>query len=315
MQHRRMIPKARHLRARHLHHSREPDRLRGWLVAACAAVIVGGSAVRAAEEVASHRDALAAIRSAESAFAQASRRCGVRCAFLEFAAPDAIVFRPGPTNAIEAYSKDADQPDLQLDWWPAFLGVARSGDLGVSLGPWELHRRSTGKAGFGYFITIWKQQPDGRWKFALDSAGTRLARAPARRREGALIEPAVMNGDDGASGEAHALALDTKLNAGIEQTGPDAARPWLTADTWVMGSGAEPAPGLEAALRELASRPATSRYARQGSGGSRGGDLVYTFGTVRGVPNDKGAFSGRYLRVWQLRGDRWHLLIDSVSRD
>jgi ketosteroid isomerase-like protein len=58
-----------------------------------------------------------------------------------------------------------------LRWQPEFADVAKSGDLGYTLG--KSQRYFTDKDGKpfeneGRYITIWKRQKDGTWKIAID---------------------------------------------------------------------------------------------------------------------------------------------------
>src|SRR6185295_1413148 len=57
-----------------------------------------------------------------------------------------------------------------LAWQPAYAGMARSGDLGFTTGPWEFKGDVNDKtpSGYGHFVTLWKKQSDGSWKFVVD---------------------------------------------------------------------------------------------------------------------------------------------------
>ena len=64
-------------------------------------------------------EALRAMVEAERKFFQTGQEKGTRAAFLEFLAPDAIVFRPGPVNGQEVWSK-RQETGLDLVWEPSF---------------------------------------------------------------------------------------------------------------------------------------------------------------------------------------------------
>ena len=70
-------------------------------------------------------------------FAGRASEIGRTQAFLEFLAPGSVVFREGPTDAIERYSDDAytAERELELDWKAHYVDVSRDGDLGLSAGP------------------------------------------------------------------------------------------------------------------------------------------------------------------------------------
>src|SRR6266487_3257690 len=73
--------------------------------------------------------ALRSLASAERAFAAASAAQGIKPAFLEYLASDAVVFEPTATNGHKAFeSRPASQ--AKLTWEPAYAEVSAAGDLG-----------------------------------------------------------------------------------------------------------------------------------------------------------------------------------------
>jgi ketosteroid isomerase-like protein len=58
-----------------------------------------------------------------------------------------------------------------IRWKPLRAEVSDSGDLGYTWGVAESARTREGPfRPYGIYVTIWKRQPDGRWKFVYDSA-------------------------------------------------------------------------------------------------------------------------------------------------
>ena len=47
---------------------------------------------------------------------------------------------------------------------------AASGDMGFTTGPWEAKGDINDEkpSGYGHFVTVWKKQADGSWKFVVD---------------------------------------------------------------------------------------------------------------------------------------------------
>ena len=114
-------------------------------------------------------EAVRAMTIAEKKFYQTGQEKGTRAAFLEWLADDAIVFRPGPVNGKEAWNK-RPETGLDLIWEPTFAAIARSGDFGYDTGPskWRTKKTDEKFSGYGHFVSIWKKQKDGKWKFMLD---------------------------------------------------------------------------------------------------------------------------------------------------
>jgi uncharacterized protein (TIGR02246 family) len=73
-------------------------------------------------------------------------------------------------------------PAVTLHWEPTEARVSRSGDLGYTLGWYEL-RRKTGEETIalkrGKYVTIWRKQEDGTWKVIVDAGTEDVAPAPA----------------------------------------------------------------------------------------------------------------------------------------
>jgi ketosteroid isomerase-like protein len=119
----------------------------------------------------------AEILETEQAFSQMSQEAGIPAAFLEYAADEAVLMRNNGLvkgkDAISQYFKSSPQPDstAQLSWKPDFVSVAASGDLGYTYGEFVFSTRdSLGQVQTqkGVFHTVWKRQPDGRWRFVWD---------------------------------------------------------------------------------------------------------------------------------------------------
>jgi len=60
----------------------------------------------------------------------------------------------------------------QLKWKPYFVDISASADLGYTLGRYEstvTDAVGNKQVTYGYYVTIWKKQPDGSWKFVFDT--------------------------------------------------------------------------------------------------------------------------------------------------
>jgi ketosteroid isomerase-like protein len=118
-----------------------------------------------------------ALLKADRDFAQATaeRRLEGFASFLE---EDVTSIRPnspvlkGKNALLERWSGILQDPTATISWKPLRAVIAASGDLGFTVGSYEVTRDSgQGKkaAGSGKYITIWRKQPDGTWKVTFDS--------------------------------------------------------------------------------------------------------------------------------------------------
>ncbi|HEV2671053.1 MAG TPA: hypothetical protein VGU74_08185 [Gemmatimonadales bacterium] len=113
----------------------------------------------------------------DSAFAALSEARGAKQAFLTYAAENAMAFGSGPqlTEGRQAIGAafDGFPAGAVLEWWPLAAEIARSGDLGCTVGEAQiksLHHYSK-------YLTIWKRQADKQWKFVADGGNQRPAPA------------------------------------------------------------------------------------------------------------------------------------------
>lgn len=114
------------------------------------------------------------LREVDEAFARFARARGAAAAFREFAAPDATSFPMGeaPVHGREAIHQSMlSLPHGELLWTPSAADISKSGDLGYTWGTFRFQTTdAAGKpiAHHGKYLTVWKLQPDGSWKFVAD---------------------------------------------------------------------------------------------------------------------------------------------------
>jgi ketosteroid isomerase-like protein len=61
----------------------------------------------------------------------------------------------------------AQQPFAAAD--TRFTETARSGDLGYTIGTYEIRRRGRGQAEHGFYVRVWVRERNGQWKLAIDA--------------------------------------------------------------------------------------------------------------------------------------------------
>ncbi|MCY1723506.1 nuclear transport factor 2 family protein [Prolixibacteraceae bacterium Z1-6] len=119
----------------------------------------------------------AEIIATEEKFAEMAAREGIAKAFLTFAADDAVLMRNdsviiGKKSIQQSFKNTNSEPgSVSLTWQPDFVDVSSSGDLGYTYGKYvysvtdSLGLKTSSK---GIFHTVWKRQPDGKWRFVWD---------------------------------------------------------------------------------------------------------------------------------------------------
>lgn len=109
----------------------------------------------------------------DRAFSEMSVEKGMKAAFIEYIDSNGILLKPGRMPIIGAHAIDyliqQNDADFVLNWQPYNAMVAASADLGFTYGVYALHPNNADTVLYGTYVSIWKKQGDGSWKFVLDS--------------------------------------------------------------------------------------------------------------------------------------------------
>lgn len=115
---------------------------------------------------------------ADRAFSKLSVEKGMKTAFLEYIDSNGVLLRANQFPVVGADAIDflVQQNDsaYTLEWEPKRGEIAQSGDLGYTYGLYKLQPKNKDSAVFGTYVSIWKKQADGSWKFVLDSGNEGL---------------------------------------------------------------------------------------------------------------------------------------------
>ena len=112
-------------------------------------------------------------------FSVRSTEVGMKQAFLDFAGDTAVLLQKnslpvvGRSAILKSFGEFEDT-GFVLTWEPLSGDISCSGDLGYTYGLYTLVRKSDGNSSRGKYVTIWKKQEDGSWKFVLDAGNEGL---------------------------------------------------------------------------------------------------------------------------------------------
>jgi ketosteroid isomerase-like protein len=265
----------------------------------------------------SGENALRSLVDAEKNFAQMSVEKSIRDAFLANLANEGIVFDPGPVNGKQLYLKRSAS-DAQLTWQPIFADVARAGDMGYTTGPWEYKKNKGDEkpSAYGQFVSVWKKQPDGKWKVVLDGGIDHPA--PVNKQPPVEIVPNELASkveiDLKTARRAFAAAekeFDAASDADAGAALIDAAAPNIR----VFRNGRFPAVGRDAAQLMIGYDHGKLKVKGAGGGISRSGDLAYSYGEYTNERLD-GIEHGYFVTVWRMSvGGDWKLAVDVRKHD
>jgi len=143
---------------------------RCWLFLAL--LVVVGCAGPPAESTVDLQAERTALMQADQAWYQS---LGDADAFLGFMTDDALFMPDGAPlasgDAIRTtWEALVSLPGFDLTWSPTSAHVAKGGDMGYTVGTYELAVEQDGipMVTVGKYVTVWEKQADGSWKVAVD---------------------------------------------------------------------------------------------------------------------------------------------------
>lgn len=117
--------------------------------------------------------AKAVLLQADMDFSLLSAKKGMKHAFLEYIDSNGILLRPGilPISGADAVDYLIAQNDTGyiLSRTPKNAEVSLSGEMGYTFGSYEVRPKIKDTVLYGTYVSIWKKQADGKWKFVLDT--------------------------------------------------------------------------------------------------------------------------------------------------
>jgi ketosteroid isomerase-like protein len=233
-----------------------------------------GRAAPAEVPVAAVPDVIATDRE----FAQAALESGMRVAYDQYLAVDAVLFRPLPVRARDWL--DTHEPATgRLEWAPALAETACDSSLAVTLGNWSYTAKDSLVADTGQYLTAWRLSAGGEWRIVLDQS-INLPAMPA------AALPASASCDEASSPEK-LLAAERKLNSGLRNL-----RVSETSDIEIKALTVGTVAGSERA------------------------DLAVTHGELvdkRAARGSEPQVRAVYVRVWQRDGRSWRVRHDFLT--
>jgi len=273
--------------------------------------------------VAQGQSALQEMVNTEQSFSKMAEEQNARDAFLAFIADDGLLFRPGAVNGkkwLQEHPVPPSDKNPLLAWQPAFAGMSASGDMGFTTGPWELKadRNDEKPSGYGHFVTVWKKQADGTWKFVVDLGISH----PQSGGPQTLWQPPEANKKTTFKAVDHDTALAALLErdrnfAGAQRKQALAAvfPVYAARDVRLYRKDNLPYVGVQAATEALATPKGRIKWQPIAGDVSSAGDLGYTHGTYEVTDDTKNVIEkGSYVRIWKKRNGMWRIVMDVTNK-
>ena len=272
---------------------------------------------------------LRAMVETEIAFARMASEKSTQEAFLAFIADDGILFRPTAVNGkrwmlANPVPTTAKRP--LLSWLPNFADISQAGDMGYTTGPWEFKSdiKDQKPVAFGNFVTVWRKQADGSFKFAIDLGITHPAQSLQHVDQSSIWQARAKKADSGALSEAEVNSIRTALTKRDWQFGADTqSKGFLSAfmlysvdDARLLRNGSFPYIGRRAIKDAFEKNEDVWSSQPDFSDVSRSGDLGYTYGTYEVKKTDGAKTSiekGNYMRIWKQQTDQWKIVLQVTN--
>ncbi len=242
----------------------------------------------------------------ERSFARFARDHGTRSAFLEYLAPDGLVFVPDKTNGIAYWKARPESPAL-LSWAPNYGDISSGGILGYTTGNWEY--RAKGKddipSVFGDFVTVWLRQLDGKYKFVIDIGISHPK--PDRYSEDwktlalATRKKSTTEPTRDAVTDFYQLAATKGLSRAYETFASDGIRAYREDKFPIFGK--------RDVVKLLKEDKAVTAFAKRSSTFASD-DISYSLNTYTKTQSGKVVEKGNFLQIWKFYGGDWHIVLD-----
>jgi ketosteroid isomerase-like protein len=247
---------------------------------------------------------------AENAFARFSKEKNMRDAFLANLTDSTILYsKDGPIKGKQSWIDRQPNNNL-LFWWPVFVGISSSNDMGFSTGPWQWSETKEAQpVARGYFVSVWKKF-GSEWKLATDIGSP----MPGVDASAAVLHSSNPNGSAGKSKNVKGLLLDIdrKYNEELKTNGSTYQSEKFSKDAMIKYPRTFP----DYFPFETNSNIGKPDFETLGGEVSTSNDLAYTYGRVSAsIANNNSLvpYTANFLRVWKYEDKAWKIVIEVIS--
>jgi len=258
------------------------------------------------------QDYMPQMLGAEAQFFSATAQKGMKSAFLEYLAPDSILFRPQAVNGLEYWNQRNDTGDQMLVRKMIFADIAANGLLGYTTGNWRLYQKGKNEAMavFGQYVTIWEKKPDGSFRASLDIA-INHDKLPFSETDyvGRINQKKDLNkrGWSPADASMQFLRMSmaaARLGAAYEKFAANDVRMLLEREPPIVGKKRVVSEMERYVAVEFPTKVALFQSA----------DMAYTWNPCRFTNNEEGMESGNCLHIWKLRNKKWWIVLGVFAK-
>lgn len=246
----------------------------------------------------------------QRAFEAAVAEKGVKPAFMEFLADDAIIFRPEAVNGRDFLQAVEGTQSGVLRRKVNYADVSVNGMLAYTIGEWSLTPKARPKdIRVGEYATVWSKV-NGRYKAILDIEISHdvLERAKYRRQ---IPEP--RKSQTNKHGWSAADTTMNFLKMSMTKAGLGGAYDTFAAeDVILLREGLPPIVGRGKAEEEMERYMAVDFPKRVAQ--FETGDMAYTWNPCSYADSNEGMEKGNCLHIWKFRDKKWYIVLGVFAR-
>jgi len=252
------------------------------------------------------QDSAQKVFATEKAFETMVSEKGINAGFVEFMAPDGVIFTPDAVNGRDAWKNRPASPAL-LTWNPIWIEVSSNGALAYSIGNGVYRAKGPDDAtpSYTHYLSIWSRQTNGEYRAVLDTGivHDKPGSLPTEWKSPAAVGNTKLQN----SAADHALYFYSTVD---QQGAVKAYKTYLADDAFLMRNGSLPFVGKKAAVEFLESTKPMIKFAKRKTF-IEAGDLawvqnLYAITDKSGTEIERGNF----IQVWKLRDGKWLIAAD-----
>ncbi|TAH03487.1 MAG: hypothetical protein EAZ15_02995 [Sphingobacteriales bacterium] len=239
---------------------------------------------------------------------------GINQGFVELSEALAIDFKPGPVNLSSFYQNTENNYNL-FSWQIATATIAKSGDFGITTGPYVISNKETADLFYGNYITVWRSNINDKWQLILHAS------IPCPKlnlvKQAKMVEPfdskysRLLGPKKIKMREDIVFSTDELLGKALKISGNKSLTEFYSANVALYLAGYQPLKDIDEVLPFIASQKITIQSSPTNTNRAYSGDLAYTYGkatlTIKKKPQ---TFS--YIRIWQIQPNmKWYIIMDA----
>lgn len=248
---------------------------------------------------------LETLITAERKFAQLAADKGVKEAFLTNSTPQSIIFdKNKPVNAQQSWQARPNA-SFQLIWQPAYAGIARSGEIGFTIGPYIVEIRNK-QVAWGQFSSLWEKDTEGQWKFMIDIGISHDSIAYPKQ----VLSVESNNATTKSAKTTQFQATEQAFQEDLKANPMTAYEKYTDNSSILLRNGSLPI-HLKQGKDNLSKAAHNYRFTEAIVKVALSEDFVYVSGKSEVIKDGK-TTEGSYLRIWVLKGKDWKIALETI---